>query len=273
MALSFKVKAISRSRFLKNLFLSFIFLLSFLLIFFSKSDYFVIDKFKSISNSYLHPITSFFVAPVKIISKLHAQFYEFRALKTENNILKEEVMRLKKWQALAIHNNSENKVLKKLLNSTDSNLTLVKTASLVSRNDFMYSKMININAGLKDGVINDMAVVNYRGLVGRTVDTSVGKSRVLLLTDPNSSIAVKTISNEHYSLLQGAQDGIHLVSSFSKGEQLPKTGDLVVTSGSAQIFPSNILVGKIIRVTKEKFLVLPFVDFKNIDYVQVVETK
>ena len=82
-------------------------------------------------------------------------------------------MRLKKWQALAVHNNSENKVLKKLLNSTDNNLTLVKTASLVSRNDFMFSKMININAGIKDRVINNMAVVNHRGLVGRTVDLSL----------------------------------------------------------------------------------------------------
>jgi rod shape-determining protein MreC len=109
--------------------------------------------------------------------------------------------------------------------------------------------------------------------VGRTVDTTVGKSRVLLLTDPNSSIAIKTISNENYSLLKGAEDGIHLVSSYIKGEQLPKVGDLVITSGSAQVFPSNILVGKIVKVIKEKFYVLPFVDFKNIDYVQVVETK
>ena len=46
-----------------------------------------------------------------------------------------------------------------------------------------------------------------------------------------------------------------------------------MTSGSAQIFPSNILVGKIIEVTKDSFLVLPFVDFKNIDYVQVIENK
>jgi len=144
MALSFKVKAISRSRFIKNLFISVIFLLSFLLIFFSKSDYFVVNKFKSISNSYLHPITSFLVAPVQIVSQLQNQIYQFRILKNENTVLKEEVMRLKKWQALAIHNNLENKVLKKLLNSTDSNLSLVKTASLVSRNDFMFSKMINI---------------------------------------------------------------------------------------------------------------------------------
>ena len=273
MALSFKVKAISRSRFIRNIFLTSICILSFLLILFSKSDYFIVNKIKSISNSYIHPITSFLVSPVKIVSQLQPEFYEFRNLKAENNILKEEIMRLKKWQALAIHNNSENKVLKKLLNSTDSNLTLVKTASLVSRNDFMFSKMININAGLEDGVLNNMAVVNYRGLVGRTVDTSIGNSRVLLLTDPNSSIPVKTISNSNHSILQGAKDGIHLVSAFNKNEKLPKVGDLVVTSGSAQAFPSNILVGKIVKVTKINFHVLPFVDFKNIDYVQVVENK
>ena len=273
MALSFKVKALSRSRIIKNIFLSSILLLSFLLILFSKSDYFVMNKFKSISNTYLHPITSLIVTPVKIVNTLQKELYEFRNLKIENNILKEEIMRLKKWQALAVHNTTENRVLKRLLNATDNSLTLVKTASVISRNDFMFSKMININAGIKDRVINNMAVVNHRGLVGRTVDTSISNSRVLLLTDPNSSIAIKTISNESYSLLQGAEDGVHLVSSFNKNETMPKIGDLVVTSGSAQVFPSDILVGKITKITKNNFYVLPFVDFKNIDYVQIVETK
>ena len=83
MALSFKVKAISRSKFLKNLFLSIIFLLSFLLIFFSKSDYFVVNKFKSISNNYLHPITSFIVAPIKVVSQIQNKFYEFRNKRDE----------------------------------------------------------------------------------------------------------------------------------------------------------------------------------------------
>ena len=145
--------------------------------------------------------------------------------------------------------------------------------SMTLRNDFLFSKMININAGLKDGLLNEMAVVNHRGLVGRTVDTSINSSRVLLLTDPNSSIAVKTISNEIYSILQGSEDGIHLVSVFNKGDIMPKVGDLVLTSGSAQVFPADILVGKIVNIVKNKFYVLPFVDFKKIDYVQVIETK
>jgi rod shape-determining protein MreC len=273
MALSFKVKAISRSNFLKNLSLSIIFLSSFLLIFFSKSDYFLINKFKSISYNYIHPITSFVVAPLNIVTEVQNQFYKFNNLKTENNILKEEIMRLKKWQILAIQNSSENKVLKKLLNATDNNLSLVKTASLTSRNAFIFSKIININAGIKDGVVNNMAVINHRGLVGRTVDTSINNSRILLLIDHNSSISVKTISNQNSSILQGADDGVHLISIFNKEEQIPVVGDLVITSGNAQIFPADILVGKIVKTTKNKFYVLPFVDFQNINYVQVVENK
>jgi cell shape-determining protein MreC len=66
---------------------------------------------------------------------------------------------------------------------------------------------------------------------------------------------------------------VHLVSVFIKDEKMPKVGDLVVTSGSAQVFPANILVGKIVKVIKNNFYVLPFVNFKNIDYVQVVEKK
>ena len=93
------------------------------------------------------------------------------------------------------------------------------------------------------------------------------------MTDPNSSISIKTISNENHSLVRGADDGVHLVSAFIKEEKMPKVGDLVVTSGSAQVFPSNILVGKIVKIEKDNFYVLPFVDFKNIDYVQVVETE
>ena len=244
-----------------------------MLYFVSNTHIFPLIVWTSVVILYCFGCTSFVVAPVKIASSIKSQISDFKNLKSENIILKEEIMRLKKWQTLAIQNSKENRVFKKLLNSTDNSLSLVKTASLISRNDFMYGKMININAGLKDGILNQMAVINHRGLLGRTIETSIETSKVMLLTDPNSSIAVKTIFNENFSLLQGADDGIHLVSIFKKGEQIPKIGDLVVTSGTAQIFPSDILVGKIVKASKDRYFVLPFVDFKNIEYVQVVESK
>ena len=54
---------------------------------------------------------------------------------------------------------------------------------------------------------------------------------------------------------------------------MPKIGDLLVTSGSAQEIPPEILVGKIIKTSENRFYVLPFVDFNNIDYVQIVTSK
>ena len=194
-------------------------------------------------------------------------------LRLENLKLKEEILRLKKWQILAIQNSRENNVLKKLLNATDNNLSLVKTASLINRNDILFSKTININAGTKDGLMNQMSVINHRGLVGRIIDPSINYSRVLLLTDQNSSVPVKSISDGQISLVQGSGDNNFLISSFIKADKLPKVGDLLVTSGTAQIFPPDLLVGKIIRILENRFYVLPFVDFNNLDYVQVVKSK
>ncbi len=273
MAQSFKVKSISKSKLFKNTFISFIFLLTFVLIYFSKSDYFVINKLKSISSNSIYTITKVVTLPMSFVSNINIKINEFNQLQAQNNILKEEIMRLKKWQILAIQNSTENKVLKKLLNATDNNLELIKTAAVIHRNDLLFAKIVNINAGTNHGINNQMAAVNHRGMVGRTIDSSPNKSKILLLSDPNSSVAVKTVSNGIYSLITGSEDGIHLVSSFVKDNKMPKIGDLIVTSGSAQIFPSDLLVGKIVKVTKNKFYVLPFVDFNNIDYVQIVKSK
>ncbi len=54
---------------------------------------------------------------------------------------------------------------------------------------------------------------------------------------------------------------------------MPKIGDIVVTSGTAQIYPVDLLVGKISKIEKDRFYVLPYVDFNNIDYLQIVTSK
>ena len=207
------------------------------------------------------------------MSYSRSHWVNLRFLRFENLKLREEILRLKKWQILAIQNSRENKVLKKLLNASDNNLSLVKTASLINRNDILFSKIININAGTKDGLKTQMSVINHRGLVGRIINPSINKARVLLITDQNSSIPVKTISDGLFSLVQGSEDGIHLVSSFIKEDKLPKSGDLLVTSGTAQIFPPDLLVGKIVKILENRFYVLPFVDFNSLDYVQVVKSE
>ena len=75
-----------------------------------------------------------------------------RFVKKENLRLKEEIIRLKKWQTLAIKNSRENNAFKKLLNSTSINSNVIKTAAVISQTPNIYAKIITINAGQQNNI-------------------------------------------------------------------------------------------------------------------------
>lgn len=267
-----RINSISRKSSHSGFLISFLFILTFLLILFNKTDYFIISKLKNSSLDYVNPITKIVSTPINTLVNFGARLNNFRNLENKNFKLQEEVIRLKKWQTLAIKNTRENKGLKLLLNATSNNINLIKTASVESQLVNNYINTININAGYDDKIEENFAVINEKGLVGKVVMVSKNNSKVLLINDSNSSIPVKSFSNDLMSIVKGSVDGKYLVSSFTKDNFLPRVGDLLVTSGNAGIFPKDILVGKIISVKKDRFLALPYVDFQNIDYVQIIKS-
>jgi len=122
-------------------------------------------------------------------------------------------------------------------------------------------------------VEKNLAVINEKGLVGKTIFTSNNNSSVLLINDSSSSIPVKTLSDGAFSVLKGMSNGKFLKSVFIKNSELPKIGDLLITSGNANIFPRDILVARVIDVKEDYYIALPYVDFNNLNYVQVVKSK
>ena len=109
--------------------------------------------------------------------------------------------------------------------------------------------------------------------MGKTIFSSHNNSKILMINDPTSSIPVKTLSDGSFSILKGTNNGKFLKSTFIKGSILPKIGDLLVTSGNAKIFPRDILVARVIDVREDYYFALPYVDFNNLNYVQIVKSK
>ena len=263
----------AKKKSLTSFFLPFLFLLTFLLILFNKTDYFIINKVKSFGIDYVSPLTSIISKPATVISNITIRIQNIQNLENENIKLKEEILRLKKWQTLAIKNSRENKVFKRLLNSTSHQVDVIKTASVINQSPGIYTNLITINAGKSSKVNKDLAVINEKGLVGKTIFSTKNNSKVLLINDSSSSIPVKTLSDGSYSILSGSTNGKYLVSSFTRDNKLPSVGDLLVTSGNAKIFPRDILVAKVISVKEDYYVALPYVDFNNLNYVQVVKSK
>jgi len=268
-----KIKNLAKAKNFGKVYISILFILTFLLILFNKADYFVINKIKTLGIDIVTPVSKFVTSPINLTIRAIKTANEIRFLQQDNIKLKEEVKRLKKWQTLAIKNQRENNAYKKLLNSTTNNINIIKTASIISQTPGIYTKSIFINAGTKQGILEDFAVINERGLVGKVISSSEKNSRIILINDQNSSIPVITMSNSFSAIIKGTVGGKYLTSSFTKEDKKPKIGDVLLTSGNAKIFPPNILVGKVIKVNENGFLALPYVDFNNIEFVQIVNVK
>ena len=266
-----KINFFTKTNKIGNLSITILFIFTFLLIVFNKTDYFVVNKLKSISVDILNPVTNIISMPMTITSNTYKMINNYRYLKTENQKLKEEIIRLRKWQTFAIKNYRENKAYKKLLNSTNNNLNIIKTAIVTSQSPSIYSKSIIINAGTELGILEDQAVINERGLIGKILSVSNKNSKVLLINDQNSSVPVKSMSGDFYAIVKGTLNGKYLTSSFIKGNKKPKIGDVLITSGSAKTFPQDLLVGKIIKIDQNNFIALPYVDFDNLSFVQVID--
>ncbi|MDC0192320.1 rod shape-determining protein MreC [Alphaproteobacteria bacterium] len=269
----FNTSSSAKKKSIPSFLLPLLFLLTFFLIIFNKTDYFLIDKVKGYGVDYLLPVTKVISSPITTISNISLHIQNIQYLENENLQLKEEIIRLKKWQTLAIKNSRENRVFKKLLNSTSHQVDIIKTASVINQTPGLYTKQVIINAGLNYNVVKDLAVINEKGLVGKTILSTNSNSKVLLINDSSSSIPVKTLSDNSYSMLTGSADGKFLISSYTQNNKLPRVGDLLVTSGNAKIFPRDILVAKVIKVNADHYIALPYVDFNNLNYLQVVKSK
>ena len=81
-----KIRSFNKSKNYSILFLSFLFILSFLLILFNKADYFVVNKLKSASTDIIIPITKIVTLPVKITTDTVKKINNMRYLNCNSNL-------------------------------------------------------------------------------------------------------------------------------------------------------------------------------------------
>jgi rod shape-determining protein MreC len=110
---------------------------------------------------------------------------------------------------------------------------------------------ILLDKGSNHGIQMDMAVITWRGLVGRIIDVSPTMSSLLLITDINSSVTgrVQTAESRAVGVVSGRKEGGLIMRHILQQETI-QPGDLVITSGVGGTIPTGIPIGKVVRVQK-----------------------
>ena len=206
-------------------------------------------------------------------------------LQEENQKLKQEIIdlnsQLDEVQSL--------ESLKKSLNYIDEKYQAKAiSTSVVGKSDGNWYESLVIGAGKNQGVKEDSIVINGNGLIGVVYEVSENYSKAISLLDTKSSVSFKllkdsrlkgvitqnsTLEDKENYKNEGYLYGYMFDSSYNV---LP--GDVLTTSGLG-LYPQDIPIGEVDKVIDDKnksmkfVVVKPYVNFKNIDDVVVIEPR
>ncbi len=150
------------------------------------------------------------------------------------------------------------------------------SATVIGHDTGNYFSTLELDKGTKDGVAEYMAVVYSGGLVGYTYDVRNASCKVATIIDSDTTIPALMESSRDQGSVKGTYglNGEALCHMYYLPENhLPRTGDIVVTSGVGMPFPKGIPIGTVRESTrgmednKQYVVIQPIVDFQHLEYV------
>lgn len=198
------------------------------------------------------------------------------SLKSENEILLEENTRLR--NQLELKNIA---VLNKDSVIVDSTLYFQKytflNANIIKNSYANAFNFLTINKGKKQGINREMAVVNSKGIIGITDNSTSNYTRVQSILNKNSSINARLKNERYFGSLKWNGENYNVVQLTDIPRQAPiKVGDTIETGGRSAIFPEGILIGSVIKVNNTNTVnnsidVKLFNDMSNLGPVYVIK--
>ena len=163
----------------------------------------------------------------------------------------------------------ENARLKRLLGIVERGAPPVTTGRLVASTGTSIRRYAILNAGYVHGVRSGMPVRGPGGLVGRIANTGAVSARVSLITDGGTIVPIRRVPDGVPAIATGTGDGYIDIRALGAENTTFKRGDVFVTSGAGGVYPPNVPVAIITRVTRETSLALPVADATRLDFAIV----
>ncbi|MEN6437707.1 MAG: rod shape-determining protein MreC [Syntrophobacter sp.] len=221
--------------------------------------------------------------PIQFFGKIFSSLEEvvrdyiwLKNLRSENEALRRDLAELEIRITSYHEAYVENLRLRRLLDFKTSIKVETVAAQVIMHDLTGWFQTLMIDKGFRDGIVQDMPVVNDEGLVGRILDVSDRHSRVLLITDPGSSVDAVIQRNRVRGVLSG-KDANGCMLKYVRGNLDIQMGDLVVSSGKDGLYPKGLRLGIIQAAFKDpvdlfqKIEVKPLVRLSALEEVLVIK--
>lgn len=215
--------------------------------------------------------------PVQFFGKVFGSVEDFvkdyiflKNMRRENEELRRQVAELESKVASYHEAYVENLRLRRLLDFKVSTRAETIAAQVIMHDMTGWFQTLMIDKGFRDGISPDMAVVNDEGVIGRVLDVSDRNCRVLLLTDPGSSVDAIIQRNRVRGILAG-KDASGCVLKYVRGNLDVQVGDLIVSSGKDGLYPKGLRLGVVQGVYKDPVDLFQRIDIKPLVRLSALE--
>ena len=202
----------------------------------------------------------------------------------ENAAMRQQIARMEEEIRLAEADREENRRLRELLNLTEQrrDLSDLEAAMITEHAVSNWTSSLTLNKGTSLGVeVGDCVIDETGALVGVIDQAGTNWSTVLTLVDTDTSLGAQIFRTKDLGVAQGdfslmrenrlRLDYLHVDCSLL-------TGDLVVTSGLGEHYPSGLVIGSVEKVQVDDSgassyaIIVPAVDFDALTEVFVIKS-
>ena len=174
-----------------------------------------------------------------------------------------------------------NEDLKELKDTLDLNIVNTDiefiNSTVINRSSINYFDVITIDKGKYSGIKKGMCVINKDGFIGKIKNVTNTTSEIKLLNSETFNEKVSVVVSGYYGVISGydSKKDVLLVEGIKDIEKITNDSK-VVTSGLASLYPSGILIGKVVGKRKDSYNNLKYLEVKGqntneIHYVSVIK--
>jgi rod shape-determining protein MreC len=223
------------------------------------------------------PLQNGIVSGFRGVRSVWTGYFDLRRIRQENQKLKQDLFFLSQEKRFLEDRlllfRSESEIRASLAAFRQSLIT----ARVVGADAGTYLRSLILDKGSLDGVKPDMAVCDRFGnLIGRTITpVSMNEAMVQLITDPESSVSVISVTDRAVGIVSGRQGAQCSLKYILSSARVGQEGEELVTTGFDKIYPAGIRVGLILSIKPtpsvfKEIVVKPYFSFSTLEAVAIL---
>jgi rod shape-determining protein MreC len=207
-----------------------------------------VDRLQRLAIAVFGPLQQGASAVARPVGDVFGGVAELGGLRRDNRRLEAEVARLRAQERTYADLLGENRRLRGALAMARRCGCRTVGASVVASSGSNFQLSVTVDAGSRQGVARDMAVIDADGLVGRVTQVTADYATVLLVTDPASGVAATLARGKAPGIVKGSGEQLLSFQPVRAGTAV-RRGDPVVTQGyQGSVFPAGLPIGVVERV-------------------------